>query len=403
MIRVVVTGLGVVSPVGATIQEFWAALLAGRSGIGPITGIPTSQLRNLVAAEVKGFDPESHFAPRRVATMDRMSQFAVVAARQAFADAALELDEDARLGVATIVGAGVGGQTTIEEAYQRLHAGSSLHPMTIPRYMTSSPASQVSMDLGLKGPAFGVSSACASGAHAIGQAFQMIRDGHVAIALAGGAEAGITLGVMKSWEAMRVMSPNTCRPFSKARLGMVPGEGAGMVVLESLPHALARNARIYVEMSGFGMSADAGDLLAPSVDGASRAMSGALHSAGRRPDEVGYINAHGTGTSLNDVTETRAIRQTFGAHANALAVSSSKAVLGHGLGAAGAMEAIATALAISDEIAPPTANYEAPDPDCDLDVVPNVARPGAIGLALSNSFGFGGLNASIALQRLSAA
>jgi nodulation protein E len=255
------------------------------------------------------------------------------------------------------------------------------------------------MDLGLKGPTYSVATACASGTHAIGQAFHMLRSGQAPVAIAGGAEACITVGTLKGWEALRVLSSDTCRPFSKTRSGLVLGEGAAVVVLETRERALARGARIYAELLGFGMSADAGDITAADPDGAARAMQAALRDARANPDDIDYVNAHGTATTLNDRMETVALRKTFGASAERLAISSSKGVLGHSLGAAGALELAASALALQTQIIPPTANYEEPDPECDLDFVPNTARNAPLRTAMSSSFAFGGLNAALVLGR----
>ena len=399
MPRVVITGLGVVSPAGQCIRDFWSAIVAGDSAIRPITLIPTEQLTSKIAAEVADFDPSVHFEPKVLSLMDRFSQFAVVAARQAIADAGLE--ERCGLTTATVIGSGVGGQTTLDEAYKRLYGANAtrLHPFTIPRLMLNAAASQVSMDLGLGGPAFAVASACASGTHALGQAYRMVRDGDVQVAVSGGTEACLTLGTLKAWEALRVMSPDTCRPFSSRRSGMVLGEGAGILVLESLEGARLRGARIYAEIVGFGMSADAGDITLPDAGGAARAMTAALRDARLEPEIVDYVNAHGTGTTINDIVETQALHRVFGDHARRLLVSSSKAVLGHSLGAAGALEAIVTALAIRHALAPPTANFLEADPACDLDYVPYQARDLPIDAAISNSFAFGGLNAVLALRR----
>jgi nodulation protein E len=333
--------------------------------------------------------------------MDRFAQFAVVAARAAVQDSQLVLDDPLKLDVATVVGTGVGGQNTQDSQYHKLYAENArtLHPLTIPRLMVNAAASHVSMELGLKGPAYSVATACASGTHAIGQAFHMVRSGQAEVAVAGGTDACITVGTLKGWEAMRVLASDTCRPFSKNRSGFVLGEGAAMVVLETRERAAARGARVYAEVLGFGMSADAGDITAADPDGAARAMRAALRDAGRNPEDVDYVNAHGTGTQLNDRTETVALRRLFGASADRLAVSSCKAVLGHGLGASGALEFVATALALQSQTIPPTANYQEPDPECDLDVVPNIARKASIGLAISNSFAFGGLNAVLAVGR----
>jgi nodulation protein E len=397
--RVVITGVGVVSPAGQCVRDFWQRIVAGRSAIRALTLVPTEQLTAKIAAEVADFDPSAHFEAKTSSLMDRFSQFAVVAARQAIADAGLH---DRRgLSTATIIGSAVGGQTTSDEAYKRLYRENAarLHPLTIPRLMLNAAVSQVSIDLGLGGPAFAVASACASGTHALGQAFRMVRDGDVQVAVSGGSEACLTFGTLKAWEALRVMSADTCRPFSRQRSGMVLGEGAAIMVLESLESARARGASIYAEIVGFGMSADAGDITLPDARGAARAMIAALRDARLEPDSVDYVNAHGTGTTINDVVETEALHRVFGDHARHLAISSTKAVLGHCLGAAGALEATVTALAIHDALAPPTANFIEADPECDLDYVPNEARDLPIKVALSDSFAFGGLNAVIALHR----
>ena len=401
MNRVVVTGIGVVSPVGSTREEFWSGLVEARSGIGPITRIPTERLNIRIAAEVRDFDPAQHFDSKRLGMMDRFSQFAVVAARAAVKDAQLDITEEIALSAATIVGNGAGGMNTLDDAFLRLYGQNSSrsHPLTIPRLMANAPSSLISMDLGLKGPTFTIASACASGTHAIGQAFQMVRTGQAQVALAGGTEACITVGTMKAWEALRVMSADTCRPFSRNRSGLVLGEGGAIFVLEPRERAAARGALIYGEIKGFGMSADAGDITAIDPSGAARAISAALTDAKVNPDEMDYVNAHGTATALNDKGETIALHKAFGDSAERLAVSSSKAVLGHSLGAAGALEFAATALALHHQIIPPTANFQEPDPDCDLDYVPNTARNAPLELAMSSSFAFGGLNAVLVLGR----
>jgi nodulation protein E len=401
MNRVVVTGIGVVSPVGSTREDFWSGLVDARSGIGPITRIPTDRLNVGIAAEVRDFDPAQHFDSKRLGMMDRFSQFAVVAARAAVKDAQLDITEEIALTAATIVGNGAGGMNTLDDAFLRIYGQNipRTHPLTIPRLMANAPSSLISMDLGLKGPTFTIASACASGTHAIGQAFQMVRTGQSQVALAGGSEACITVGTMKAWEALRVLSADTCRPFSRNRSGLVLGEGAAIFVLEPRERATARGAPIYGEIKGFGMSADAGDITAIDPNGAARAISAALNDAKINPDEMDYVNAHGTATLLNDKGETVALRKAFGDSAANLAVSSSKAVLGHSLGAAGALEFAATALALHHQVIPPTANFQEPDPDCDLDYVPNTARNAPLELAMSSSFAFGGLNAVLVLGR----
>jgi len=401
MNRVVVTGIGVVSPIGSTRDGFWSALVEARSGIGPIVIAPTERLSTRIAAQVLDFDPSQHFEPKRESLLDRFSQFAVVAARAAVRDAQLEITEEIAPEVATIVGNAAGGQTSVDESYYKLYAERSprVHPLTIPRWMVNAAVSQVSMDLGIKGPTYTIASACASGTHAIGQAFYLVRSGRARVALAGGTEACLTVGTIKCWEALRLLSADTCRPFSKTRSGLVLGEGAAMVVLETREQAMARGAPIYAEVLGFGMSADAGDIMAIDPDGAARAMRSALNDAKTNAEEIDYVNAHGTGTALNDRVETVALRRAFGASAEGLAVSSSKGVLGHSLGAAGALELVATALALHHQTIPPTANFEEADPDCDLDFVPNAARNAPLRNAMSSSFAFGGLNAVLVLGR----
>lgn len=401
MHRVVVTGIGVVSPAGLTLGDYWSALVNGRSAIRELTGLPADRLNTRIAAQVRDFDPASYFTDKNAGLLDRFSQFAVVAAQAAVKDSGIEISEQQALSAAVVIGNSAGGQSSVDESYAKFYGQNSprVHPLTIPRWMVSAAASQISMRLGLKGPNWTVSTACASGTQAIGQAFQAVRHGQAGIALAGGTEAILTAGSIKSWEALRVLSSDTCRPFSKTRSGIVLGEGAAVVVLETRESAVARNARIYAEIVGFGQSADAHDILAADASGCSRAMQAALADAKVNPDEIDYVNAHGTGTSLNDRTETEALRNVFAFHADRLAVSSIKAVLGHSLGAAGALEIAATALALHTGTIPPTANFEERDPDCDLDYVPNTARRTPIRVAMSNSFAFGGLNAVLVLAR----
>jgi nodulation protein E len=399
--RVVITGLGVVSSVGQSTQDYWDSLIAGRSGFAPPTLGTTAQATGKLVGEVKGFEPASHFESSQLSLIDRVSQFAVVAARQAVSQSGLVLRDELAERTAAIIGTGSGGHTTVDESFHRLYAtgAARLHPLTIPKAMISAPASQVSMYCGVKGPVFSVSSACASATHAIGQAFHMVRSGSVTCALGGGTEASITFGAMKGWEAMRIMSPDTCRPFSKDRKGMVIGEGAAIVVLEALDHARSRGANILAEIVGFGMSADSKDLTAPDADGMARAMTAALADAALSPDSIDYVNAHGTGTTANDYAETVALHRSFGAHARRLAISSTKSVVGHTLGAAGALELIAAIMAIRDGIVPPTMNYLGVDPECDLDYVPNEARRMSVRAILNNSFAFGGLNAVLAARQ----
>ncbi|MBZ5647269.1 MAG: beta-ketoacyl-[acyl-carrier-protein] synthase family protein [Acidobacteriia bacterium] len=400
MRRVAVTGLGTICALGATTADCWAALREGCSAIRRMELVDPSSLRFQNAAEVRGFDPRKHFTEEKCTVLDRFSQFALVAARQAISDSGLKLDAAVGERTAIVTGSCTGGQSSEDVQFAELYGAKSnrVHPLTIPRTMANAGASHISMEFGITGPAFTISTACSSANHAIGEAFCMVRDGRAELALAGGSEAPFSLGMLKAWEAMRVVAPDTCRPFSKDRQGMILGEGAAMLVLEPLEAARARGARVYGEIVGFGMSADAYHLTRPSADGAARAMKAALADASIAPEQVGYINAHGTGTPQNDVAETQAIRSVFGKHADRLAVSSTKSMHGHALGAAGALEAAATLLALHERFLPPTANFTTPDPQCDLDVLPNRGREAAVESALSNSFAFGGLNAVLAFR-----
>ncbi len=401
MQKVAITGVGCISPVGLTAPATWQALCNGAGGIAPTTLIPPDKLHIRIAAEVKGFDPARHFDERKLPLLDRFTQFTLVAAGEAVADAGLDFADGLGRETAVIIGSGIGGISTLDAAFERLYGQGipRTHPLTVPRLMMSAATSHVTMAHGITGPAFAVSSACSSANHAIGEAFRMVRHGLVKAAVAGGSEACITVGALKAWEALRVMATDTCRPFSRGRKGMVLGEGAGVFVLESMDAARARGAPIHAELAGFGMSADAGDIVFPSEDGAAAAVAGALADAGLNTDEVDYVNAHGTGTAANDVTETRALRRVFGTHADRLAVSSTKSMHGHALGGAGALELVAAIMAVRDGVVPPTANYVDRDPECDLDYVPNEARQMPVRAALSNSFAFGGLNAVLAVRR----
>lgn len=396
--RVAVTGLGAVCAVGQGVPAVWAALRAGSCGIGPIEAVPHDRLTVRVAAEVRGFEPSGHFEPRRLPLLDRSTQLALVAAREAMRDAGLAPDPAHARRRAAVFGAAV-GQHTIDAAYATLYgAGTNrVSPLTVPRIMPNAPASHVSMEFGLRGPVFAVASACASANHAIGQALALLRAGLVDVAVAGGSDASLVLGYIKGWEAMRVLSPDACRPFSRDRAGLVLGEGAGVLVLERWEHAAARGARVHAELAGHGMSADGGDLTAPDAEGAADAMQAALLDADMAPGDVGYVNAHGTGTRLNDRTEAAALHRVFAGRPPP--VSSTKSMIGHCLCAGGALEAVATVLALRDGVLPPTAGFREPDPECDVDPVPNEARPARVEAALSNSFAFGGLNSVLAFRR----
>ena len=401
MNRVVITGLGVISAAGHNAADFWNRVSKGQPSIGPITTIPTDTLNVEIGAEVAGFEPADYFDKRQLGMLDRFSQFGLVAAREAVSDSGISFDGEAGERAAAIIGSGVGGQTTLDNSYYAIYAENKtrVHPFTVPRLMINAATSHITMEHGITGPAYSVASACSSANHAMGQAFLMVRSGMVDTAVTGGAEATITVGTMKGWEALRVMANDTCRPFSMGRTGMVLGEGAAVFVFETLENAKARGAKIYAEVVGHGLSSDAMDITLPDANGAARAIGGALKDAGLNPEDVDYVNAHGTGTAANDVTETRALKQVFGDLASKFAVSSTKSMIGHALGGAGALELAAVVLGMRDGIAPPTANYQEPDPECDLDYIPNEAREMEINVAISNSFAFGGLNAVVALRK----
>ena len=397
--RIVITGLGTVSAFGLTTQKFWSALIAGQSAIRPLPPL-FDKVKVSIGALLQDFDASSHFTADEISLFDRFSTYAVLAAEEAIADAGLTADSDIITNAAAIIGSGVGGKNTDEVTYTQLYRDnrSRLHPLTIPRTMLSAAASSVSRHLGVKGAVFSVASACASGAHAISQGAMMIQTGNTDVAIVGGTDAPFAYAVLKAWDALRVISNDNCRPFCKTRSGTVLGEGAGILVLESEEHAVKRGARIYAELAGSGMTSDAGHITRPDVEGMSQAMIKALAHADISADQVDYINAHGTGTPANDSAETEAIHMAFGSHANKLAVSSTKSMHGHALGASSAMEIVATVLALQNNIIPPTINYIERDEKCDLDYVPNKAREQKVDVAISNSFAFGGLNAAVVLK-----
>ena len=398
--RIAVTGVGVVCALGTGAAAVWESLRAGRSAIRPIELLDTSKIGFHNAAEVSGYDPAAHFSPSQLDHLDRFAQLALVAAREAVRDSGIAWTPALRERTAIVTGSSVGGQTTedvgFDDVYRR--GKNRVHPLTIPRTMANAATSQISMELGLTGPAFAISTACSSSNHAFAQALALLRSGAADAAIAGGSEAPFSFGLLKAWEAMRVVAPDTCRPFCRDRKGMILGEGGAMLLLEPLEAAQARGAKIYAELAGAGMSADAHHLTQPTIEGPARAMRIALSDAGLAPEEIGYINAHGTGTPGNDPAETRAIREVFGAAAGRIPVSSTKSMHGHALGAAGAIEAVTTILAMREGLLPPTANFTEADPACDLDYIPNTARAASVGAALSNSFAFGGLNAVIAFR-----
>ena len=407
--RVVITGVGAVTPVGNTADEFWAALLEGRSGIGPITRFDATGFPTRIAGELKGFDSLKYIDKKDDRKFDPFLKYAVACASMAVEDAALKTDsiDPTRFGV--LVGSGIGGLETLLSNYEvlRTKGPDRVSPFFIPMLIVNMASGVVSMRLGAKGPNSSVVTACATGNHAIGDATKIIERGDADVMIAGGSEAIIIPLTIAGFCQMKAMSTRNddptraSRPFDAERDGFVCGEGGGLVVLESLEHARGRGARIYAEVVGYGMTGDAHHMTAPDPegDGAARAMAAALHDAGLEPSAVGYINAHGTSTPYNDKFETIAIKRVFGEHARKLAVSSTKSMTGHLLGAAGGIEAIATAFALYHGMLPPTINYEKPDPDCDLDYIPNQARKQEVEVALSNAFGFGGTNATLAFKK----
>jgi nodulation protein E len=393
--RVAITGMGVVSSLGTGVEKFWSAIKAGESGIKPIAGFPLQDLYITIGGEVRDFDPRERCNTKPLLLADRYSQYAGAAALEAVRQSGLETPFKNGERAASIVGSGAGGLATVEKGYEDLfiHKKKVTHPLTLLRMIGSSAAAHVSIDHGIRGPVFGTVSACSTAAHAIGIAFQMIRSGAVDIAVAGASEAAITFGSMRSWQAMRVLSPDGCFPFSKRRNGTVLGEGAGILVLEDMDGAQARGAEVLAELCGFGMTSDAGDMVNPNIDGPTRAMQIALDDARLSPGDIDYLNAHGTATTANDINETRAIKKVFGAHANRLSVSSTKSMHGHCLGAGGGVEAIVSIQAMREGFVPATTGFDEPGDECDLDYTPNEGRSREIGYTMSNSFAFGGLNA----------
>jgi nodulation protein E len=395
--RVVVTGQGVVTPLGTGVDRFWAALKNGECGIRQVQSFSTEDLYITIAGEVPDFDPKERLKSKALLLADKYSQYAACAAQEAVTMAKLEspLKDKAAYRAACIIGSGVGGLTTLEFSYKMLFKENkrATHPLTLLKAIGSSASAHVSIEHGIKGPTFGVVSACATASHSIGLVYRMIREGLVDVGVAGAAEASLNWGATRAWQAMRVLSPDGLWPFSKRRNGTVLAEGAGILMLEELEHARARGAPIYAELLGYGMTADAADMVNPSIDGASMAMQMALDDSRLAPSDIGYVNAHGTGTTVNDLNETRAIKRVFGNAANKLSISSTKSMHGHCLGAGGGIEAVAAIKAIGDNFVPPTVGLHDPDPECDLDYTPNVGKTREINYAMSNSFAFGGLNA----------
>ncbi len=399
--RVVVTGMGIISPIGSTVDEFWESIVNCRSGIGPYTSVNPEHIRFKHGAEVKHFEPTRFIEQSALDLMDRFAQFSVVAAQQAIKQAGISFNNKNAHRTAVICGTSIGGIHTQEQSYYDLYKEnkSRLHPFAIPKTMPNSASSNISMQFGITGPVYTISTACASSNHAIGNAFWLIRNGICDQALAGGSETPFTFAFLKAWEAIRVVAPDTCRPFSKTRQGMILGEGGAVLFLELLEKAIERGADILGEIIGFGMTSDASHITKPDQQGAERAMNMALEDGGIDKAAIDYINAHGTGTLVNDSMEVAAIRNVFGEYADSLSISSTKSLHGHALGATSSFEAIATIMALKEGILPPTANFEEKDADCNMDVVPNQSRKKDIQYALSNAFAFGGLNAVLAFKK----
>jgi len=400
--RVVITGAGTINALGHSVPETYQAMREGRCGIGQLELRDVERLMIQIGGQVKGFEADAQFNRQQMALYDRFTQFTLFAAKEAIAQSGLEFIGELAAKSGVVLGTAGGGVSTWDDNYRMVYeeGKNRVHPFVVPKLMNNAAASHVSMEWNLKGPTFTVSTACASSNHAMAQAFQMVRLGMAPAMVTGGAESMLCFGGVKAWEGLRVMSKDACRPFSLNRNGMVQGEGAGIFVFEEMEQAKKRGAEILAEVIGFAMTSDASDIVMPSKQGAARAISGAMQDARVNPDEVGYVNAHGTGTAANDKTECAAVADAFGPHADNLMISSTKSMHGHLIGGTGAVELLACIMALKDGVIAPTVGYEEPDPECALDVVPNEAREAKIEVALSNAFAFGGLNAVIALRKV---
>ncbi|PHQ97734.1 MAG: beta-ACP synthase [Marinosulfonomonas sp.] len=402
MKRVVITGAGTINALGNSMPETLVAMAEGRCGIDQLDIRDVERLSVRIGAQVKDYSAESHFNRQQISLYDRFTQFTLLAANQAISQSGLTFTGELAARSGVILGTAGGGVNTWDENYRSVYEDGKnrVHPFVVPKLMNNAAASHVSMEYNLKGPSFTVATACASSNHAMGQAFHMVRSGMGKVMVTGGSESMLCFGGVKAWEGLRVMSKKACRPFSANRDGMVQGEGAAIFVLEEYEHARARGADMLAEISGFAMTSDAADIVMPSKQGAARAIAGAMQDAGLNAEDVGYINAHGTGTAANDKTECAAVSDVFGHHADQLMISSTKSMHGHLIGGTGAVELLACIMALRDGIIAPTIGYEEPDPECALDVVPNVAREAKVDAVLSNAFAFGGLNAVLALRRI---
>jgi len=402
MHRVVITGAGTINALGHSVADTLEAMREGRCGIGELSFQDVDRLAIKIGGQVRGFDGEGRYNRQQMSLYDRFTQFTLAAAKEAIGQSGLTFSGDLSAKSGVILGTAGGGDNTWDANYRSVYEDGKnrVHPFVVPKLMNNAAASHVSMEYNLKGPSFTVSTACASSNHAMAQAFAMVRSGMAPTMVTGGSESMLCFGGVKAWEGLRVMSKDACRPFSANRNGMVQGEGAGVFVFEEYEHARARGADILCEVIGFAMSSDASDIVMPSKSGASRAMAGALKDAKVDRSEVGYINAHGTGTAANDKTECAAVADVFGPHADKLMISSTKSMHGHLIGGTGAVELLACIMALRDGVVAPTIGYEEPDPECALDVVPNDAREAKVDVALSNAFAFGGMNAVLAMRRV---
>ena len=403
MKRVVITGAGTINSIGQTVPETLNAMQEGRCGIGPLSFRDVDRLSIKIGGQVHNFEPETVFNRQQLALYDRFTQFTLLAAKEALKQSSLVFSGDLAARSGVVLGTAGGGVSTWDDNYRTVYEDGKnrVHPFVVPKLMNNAAASHISMEYNLKGPSFTVSTACASSNHAMAQAFQAVRSGLSPAMITGGSESMLCFGGVKAWEGLRVMSRDACRPFSANRNGMVQGEGAAIFVFEELEQAKSRGAEILAEVIGFSMSSDATDIVMPSKQGAARAIGGVLKDAGLNPQDVGYINAHGTGTAANDKTECAAVADVFGQHADHLMISSTKSMHGHLIGGTGAVELLACIMAVRDGVIAPTIGYQEPDPECALDVVPNEAREQKVEVALSNAFAFGGLNAVLALRRFS--
>ncbi|MCJ8333893.1 MAG: beta-ketoacyl-[acyl-carrier-protein] synthase family protein [Epibacterium sp.] len=402
MKRVVITGAGTINALGHSVPDTLSSMKEGRCGIGALEFRDIDRLSIKIGGQVRDFEAEGRFNRQQIALYDRFTQFTLFAADEAIKQSGLVFTGELSTTTGVVLGTAGGGVSTWDDNYRSVYEDGKnrVHPFVVPKLMNNAAASHVSMEHNLKGPSFTVSTACASSNHAMAQAFQMVRSGLATAMITGGSESMLCFGGVKAWEGLRVMSKDACRPFSANRKGMVQGEGAGVFVFEDYEHAKARGAEILCEVLGFAMSSDAADIVMPSKQGAARAISGALKDAQLNPEDVGYINAHGTGTAANDKTECAAVADVFGQHADRLMISSTKSMHGHLIGGTGAVELLACIMALRDGVIAPTIGYEEPDPECALDVVPNEARDAKVDVVLSNAFAFGGLNAVLALRKI---